>query len=545
VTTPKASNLLGRSLAINPNQPDAYNSRGNARKDLNQYDQALADYDLALALNPLFPDAWLNRGTVLRELARNAEAIVSFDKAIALNTRNFMAYNNRANTLKELRRYDEPLRDYDKALSFQPNNALILSNRGTVLAQMKRYDEALANCDKALELQPNDPIAHIMRGNVLAVMKRYDEALASNEHAIALDPRCANAYLSHAAILWSLGRHDTALANCDRAIAAKPDDYDAKFTKACLKIVLGHWQEGWELLYGEKSKRVAPRVARSLWLGTENLEAKVIVLHADQGLGDTIQCCRYVPMLEALGAKVIIEAPATLCLLLSTVSATASVIVRGHSLPPFDFHCPLSSLPLAFKTTTLTVPAKIPYLTTDPHKQKQSRDQLGVKTKPRVGLVWSSSGQMTTISKAGIYRTIEDCCRNIPLSLFQRVINPAFQYFSLQKETLHTDKATLDARNDIITCNNIIDNFADTAALVSEIDLIISVDTSVAHLAGALGKPVWILFPYSHYNLVALPGQEHSPWYPTARIFRQPKPDDWESVIDRVIDELKKLSLPA
>jgi tetratricopeptide (TPR) repeat protein len=243
-------------------------------------------------------------------------------------------------------------------------------------------------------------MAYAARGVVLGRMKRYDEALASCEKAAALDPLCADAYIPLTSLLWELGRYQDALATCDQAIAHLPDNPRARSRKGQIKIMLGEWEEGWKL-YEAQPSPAQRHSGRPKWLGRENLDGATILLHADQGLGDTIQFCRYVPMIEALGAKIIVEVPPTLRGLFSTMSATARVIIQGDPLPPFDFQCPFTSLPRAFRTTTATVPAKIPYLAAEPHKLKKWRERLGIKNRARVGLVWSSSGELGKESKAG------------------------------------------------------------------------------------------------------------------------------------------------
>jgi tetratricopeptide (TPR) repeat protein len=489
--------LTGRSLAINPSQPDAYYNRGNALNDLKRYAEAVADYDRALALHRAFPEAWNNRGSALKELNRYDDALASYGEAIAHEPAFVGAYNNRATVLTELGRGAEALRDYDKALALQPNVAFLHYNRGHVLGELKRYDDALASFQQAIALKPDYAEAHVSRGGVLHAMTRYDEALASCDQAIVLKPDYAEAHEGRGGVLHAMKLYDEALASCDQAIVLKPDYAEAHHHKACLQILLGQWDGAWESYEwrwkkkgqtnGVRQFRFDGRPVRHfqqpLWLGEENPTERTILLHAEQGLGDTILFCRYVPMVEALGAKVVVEVPAVLFGLISTVSRSAHVVLEGSSLPSFDFHCPLMSLPFAFKTTLNTVPANVPYLAVEPHKQKEWRERLGPKTRPRVGLVWSGSGQSLNVK------------RDVPFAEFQRIIRPGLDYSVLQKGIRPEDKELLARRREITIYENALDNFADTAALAAEMDLIISIDTSVAHLAGALGKPIWLLLP--------------------------------------------------
>jgi tetratricopeptide (TPR) repeat protein len=535
--------LLHRSLSINPRQPNAYNTRGNSLRVTGRFDDALASYDAALALDQGFAEAWYNRAVTLLELAQPAEALASYNKAITLNPQYARAYNNRGNIFKDWHLYEKALLDYDKALALGLEDAFVYENRADVLAGMKRYDEALASCAKASELNPADAAVIARSALILAMMKRYDDALASSERAIALDPRCAEAGLAESWVLWQLNRFGDAIAAIDRALARNPDDCHAlRRNKGWMKILLGDWEEGWKLYDSWLSSSIGLRDCKK-WSGDDTLTGKTVLLESDQGFGDAIQFCRYVPMVEALGAKVIIQVPAALYHLIATVSATARVILRSDPPQTFDYYCPLSSLPFAFRTTVTTVPAQTPYLGVDPSKRKQWRDRLAPRTRPRVGLVWSCGGRgrVAQRSKGGRWKEVLDSQRNIPFSVFQGFVTPGYDYYVLQKDISPEDRNALSGRPDITAYDNTLDSFADTAALASEMDIIISVDTATAHLAGALAKPVWILFPHSHGNLLALLGREHSPWYPTARIFRQTQPDDWESVICRVKTELETL----
>jgi tetratricopeptide (TPR) repeat protein len=293
--------LIERSLAMNPYQPMAHNSRANALKELERYEEALEDYDRAVTLDPRFADAWSNRGLVLKELGRHQDALTSFDKAIALQPGFALAFNNRANTLKELQRYDEALANYDRALALDKRFGGAWSNRGLVLSKLNRHAEALASCDKAVALQPEEAYVHNNRGEVLAEMNRPREALASCERAIAVNPVHAELHLGPRDIL---GSYNHSLARYDRT--AVFDLAQSYFAIAFIKLRLGEWNEGWEL-YEWRWRTRGIRSSRRkfecpLWLGKENLAGKTILLHAEQGFGDAMLFGPYVPIVEALGA---------------------------------------------------------------------------------------------------------------------------------------------------------------------------------------------------------------------------------------------------
>jgi hypothetical protein len=344
-------------------------------------------------------------------------------------------------------------------------------------------------------------VAYFNRGNVLERLKRYDEALASLNQAIALDPGYVAAY-------WN---------------------------KSLLKLLLGDYEEGWKLYEWRWKRDGAGSSARNfpqpLWLGQASLAGKTALLHADMALGDSIQFCRYAPLVEALGATVLLEVDRPLVALFSTLKDSIRVIARGDPLPVFDYHCPLMSLPLALKTTVSTIPANIPYLRADPVKREKWRNLLGVNTRPRIGLVWSGAQRKEDVHN-----------RSVAPDMLLPLLGMDMEFHCLQKELRPSDRELL-AKNPVVkTHENDLHDFSDTAALVEEMNLVISVDTSVAHLAGALGKPVWILLPFvSSYLWMA--ERKDSPWYLTARLFRQPRTDDWTSVIAKVVAELKMLSI--
>ena len=557
--------LIGLSLEIRPQQPIALNNRGNALKELKRYSEALENYELAIAFSPDYAEAYSNRGNVLVRLDRFAEALASYDRAIALNPHFAPAYNNRADALYGLKRFAEALASCDRAIALNPRlapaysnrgNALnglkrcaealascdraialnpgfapAYNNRGNALNELKRFDEALASFDKAIGLSPDYAEAHCNRANTLSILLRLDDALASYDKAIALNPDLVMAYNNRGNLLVKLKRPDDALASYDKAIALNPDLVEALWNKALFKLLIGDYAEGWALYEWRWKRDEAAELPRDfpqpLWRGQESLTGKTVLLHAEQGLGDSIQFCRYVPMVEALGARVVLEIQPPLLGLMSTLKGSARVISQGDILPGFDCYCPLMSLPLAFKTIVSTIPAQAPYLAVDPGKQEQWKKCLGAKTRPRVGLVWS-----------GTPGHKNDRNRSIPLDRLSPLLGLDFEFHCLQKEVRPPDRDSLERRHQKIrTYESDLNDFSDTAALIMEMDLVVSVDTSVAHLAGALGQRVWVLLPFPPDFRWLMDG-ELSPWYPSARLFRQEKVGDWEGVIEQVVAAL-------
>jgi tetratricopeptide (TPR) repeat protein len=561
-----AVDLIGRAIEQNERNPNYFLSRANALQELKRFDEAVASYDKTLALKADSAEAFNNRGAALKELKRFGEALASFDKAVALQPDDAEAFNNRGIALQELRRFDEALASYDRALALEPDHVDAVNNRGVVLAALRRYDEALASYDRALALKPDyaNPFngrgvalmalrrfeealasydralalkpdyadAFSNRGNVLRVLKRFDEAVASYDKAVALKPEHAEAFNNRGVALQELRRFDEALASYQHAQALNPDYAEAHWNEGLLRLLTGDFDRGWiksewRWRFGSlaSSKR---SFAQPLWRGDEPVEGKTILLHSEQGLGDTIQFCRYAPLVAARGARVILQVDEPLRQIVSGVAGVSLCISKAEAPPDFDLHCPLLSLPLAFATRLESIPSATPYLGVPAHTTDWEA-RLGPKHRPRIGLVWS-----------GNPRHENDFNRSIRLDAMSRLFDVAATFVSLQKDVRADDEAVLGARSDLLDLGRSLDSFSDTAALISRLDLVISVDTSVAHLAGALGRPVWMLLPYRP-DWRWLLDREDCPWYPTARLFRQTDSREWQSVVERVHDALHRM----
>jgi tetratricopeptide (TPR) repeat protein/ADP-heptose:LPS heptosyltransferase len=512
-----------RAIALKPDYAQAYLNRGNALKELKRMEEALASYDRAIALKPDYADAYYNRGVALKELKRVEEALASYDRAIALKPDYSDAYSNCGNALQELKRVEEALASYDRAIALKPDYADAYYNRGNALQELKRVEEALASYDRAIAIKPDYFDAYYNRGNALQELKRVEEALASYDRAIALKPDYAQAYLNRGVALKELKRMEEALASYDRAIALKPDYAEAYWNKSLALLVAGEFAQGWEL-YEWRWKRetfTSPKrnFSQPLWLGTEDIVGKTLLLHAEQGLGDTIQFCRYAKLVKALGARVILEVPKALLGLLSGLEGVDELIEKGKALPAFDCHCPLLSLPLAFKTDLTNIPSPKPYLAASSQKTAEWAQRLGAKSKPRVGLVWSGS----TAHK-------NDPNRSLTLQQLLPHLPGCCEYVSLQKEVREVDVQVLEGSG-IGHYEQHIKDFVDTAALCQLMDLVISVDTSVAHLAGALGKTTWVLLPYAP-DWRWLLDRDDSPWYESVKLYRQDASREWLSVLE-------------
>jgi hypothetical protein len=310
----------------------------------------------------------------------------------------------------------------------------------------------------------------------------------------------------------------------------RPDFAEAHWNEALLSLLTGDFSRGWakyECRWKKEPLVLSKRnFSQPLWLGADAIDGKTILLHSEQGFGDTIQFCRYVPLVAARGARIILEVQRPLQELMTNLASAAQVISKGDPLPDFDLQCPLLSLPLAFGTRLETIPSAMPYLQTSVQALKDWQARLGPKVRPRIGVAWSGNPTHKN-----------DQNRSISLRSLLPLLDIEATFVSLQKDIRHDDAAVLKEHSDILQFGDALKNFSDTAALISQLDLVISVDTSVAHLAGALAKPVWVLLPFIP-DWRWLLDRDESPWYPTVRLFRQEDTRAWDSVIVRVHADL-------
>jgi tetratricopeptide (TPR) repeat protein len=535
----------GRAIAINPNHAEAYYNRGVLLQQLARFDSALESYNRAIAINPRYAEAYYNRGIVQQALEQPEAALASFDRAI-LNRPDYAdAFCNRGTTLRTLERFEEALASYDRAIEIKADSAEAHSNRGVALDGLGRFDEALVSCDKAIALNPNHAEAYTNRAVVLAELGRFEDALADHDQAIALDPERAEAHSNRGVLFYQLLQLDAAVACYNRAIAIKADYAQAYENRGYALLLSGNLEAGWaDYEWRRKNARHARSASGNhvapLWLGKEDISGKTILIHGEQGMGDRIQFCRYVKWLADRGAEVILEVEPPLRILFESLEGVSCLMERGATLPDFDFQTPLLSLPLAFNTTLSTIPAPVPYLRSTAEKIARWQARLGEKRRPRIGPVWSGGFKSLGSLSAR---------RNIPLSKFAPLKHPQFEFYSLQKgREAEAELAVLTSSGwdgpMIADFAAELHDFSDTAALIEQLDLVISVDTSTAHLAGAIGKPVWVL-NRSDTCWRWLLDRIDSPWYPSARIYRQERAGEWDSVIERVRRDLAGFRIAA
>jgi tetratricopeptide (TPR) repeat protein len=533
----EAEALYAQVLQLEPSHFDALHLSGITaaqRRDLQRARELLGQ---AIAAHPQHAVAYVNRGAVLQDLRLWQEALADYDSALARQQGQpgeADLHNHRGNVLKELRRYPEALQSYDRAIALAPERANFHNNRGITLRVAGSYPEALAAFDRALALDPAYAQAFNNRANTLNNLGRRAEALQSYEQAIALQPDVATFHTNRGNILQELQQPEAALQSYRQATRLDPTDAHARWSLSLGLLQLGQFDEGWPA-YESRWERPQYRERRNAhflrprWSGGAELQGQTVLIHAEQGLGDTLQFCRYAIEVARRGGKVLLEVQPPLRGLLQELLDVVQVLSPGDPLPLFDLQCPLLSLPLAFGTRLDSIPAPVPYLRASPAKIARWQGALGSRTRPRVGLAWSGSSSHQHDSK-----------RSIALAEFLRLLPADVQPVSLQKEVREADRQALQGRADMFHFGEALADFSDTAALCELVDVVVCVDTSVAHLAGALGKPVWLLLPVNP-DWRWLLDRTDSPWYPSARLFRQTVAGEWGDVLGDVRRALGEL----
>jgi tetratricopeptide (TPR) repeat protein len=520
---------IARAIRQDP-KPAYLLSLAAALQKQGRREEALKALDKAVQLKPDDAELWRNLGCVLIDLDRKDEAVLSFQHVLKLSPRHWDAADKSGCLLHQLDRFEEALEQFNLCDELQPNRALTLRMRALTLRRLKRLDESLVDAQRAHQLDPADVDTCNNLGDVLLALGRDEEALEWFDKALELRPDFASAAINKALALTQLHRFDEAFAVYDHLKRSGANTAMSDFNFSLLQLLTGDFEAGWA---GREARWKAlspeyPKFPQPMWLGQESIEGKTILVCSDEGQGDCIQFARYVPMMVERGARVILAVAKGLVPLLSTMPGVSQCFSGGS--PAFDMHCPTCSLPLAFGTRLDSIPSAISYLPAPSEdRQRAWEDRLGSRDKLRVGLVWSGNANHGN-----------DRNRSLPLQTLSRILDLDACFVSLQKDPRASDQAFLREHPAIVDLTEHLTDFAETAALVSCLDLVITVDTSVAHLAGALGRTTWVLLPHTP-DFRWLLDRDDSPWYPTMRLFRQDEARDYGIVVDRVRRELLAL----
>jgi tetratricopeptide (TPR) repeat protein len=558
-----AAEYIGRAIAINPNVPDFHSNLALAYCESGEPEKAVAACERALALQPNHAGAHNQLGTALKQLGRVEDSIGCYQRAINAQPDFAVAVGNLADSYRRLGRHAEADACYERVLSLQPDDPAALCARAEGCLSKGDIDVASVLFRKVAEKFPNDWIGHNGLGVALARQGKIDEAAALYEKAISLAPEHAGpwnnlgyARVRQGKIEEGISAYQKALAirpdyadaynnlgngylekldlekslqSYEAALFIEPDHADAHWNRALLHLLKGDFARGW--LEYEWRWLKFPQFRRHFrqpkWDGFD-ISGKTILVHAEQGFGDTIQFARLMPLVAQRGATVNLECPRELSGLMQHLPGVARTITRGDPIPPFDVHCPLMSLPRALAFSNDSIVSQAPYLQVDENLCQRWAKRLEVyRDSFNVGVVW-----------AGSRIHPRDAHRSMNFNLFAPLSElNGVKLFSLQKSD-HSASGVSNS-NSLVDFTEELHDFSDTAALLLNLDLVIGVDTAVVHLAGALGRPVWTLLPYSpdwRWQLA----RTDSPWYPTMRLFRQSSPGDWIMVFNQAAAELSR-----
>lgn len=488
---------------------------------------------LLIDATTVFPDdasLHMHLGAAHLLMGRPAEALPPLDRALALDPDDAVALNIRACVLGSLHRHGESVACCDRAIRLKPDYVAAWVNRGNALVELDQHEQALQSFESALAIEPASIGAINNCANALKALGRHEEALQRYDDALASQPAFAEAAFNRSVTLAEMGRIREALKGYVQTLRIQPDHLLARYNASLCRLLLGDFRGAWldhdswiarAARDGKQRHFTQPR-----WQGKrEAVDGKTILLHADEGLGDTLQFARYAYELSAMGARVVLEVQRPLQRVLRALAPACKVVPRGARLPKFDLHCPLMGLPTVCRTDLATIPARGPYIVSDPRLESRWRkrlDTLRSGTRPRIGIVWSGNPAHAN-----------DTNRSIPLGELASLFRFDADWISLQKEVRDTDATVLGSHGSIRHFGRYIHDFADTAAIIAQTDLVLTVDTSVAHLAGAMGRPVWILLPKLP-DWRWLLDRSDSPWYPSARLFRQRHRGNWTGVVRSV-----------
>ena len=533
----EAESAYRQVLNAKPDHVEALHLFGVLRFQQGRNDEALKLIGEALRAQPRYAEAHYNHGNILAQLGQYQEAVASYDKALAVMPASAEAHHNRGSALVALMRYEEAVASYDRAIALRHDYVDALDSRGSALRHLDRLEEALASHERALAISPRNACAHNNRGNALRLLKRHAEALQSYDRALACEPDFVDAVLNRGHALCELLRFDEALASYAKAQILRPDFAAAHLSEANCLLTIGDFERGWDKLEWrwetEDRKPFKRAFPQPLWLGREEISGRTILLHSEAGFGDTIHFCRYAGLLSDRGANVILEVQPPLKPLLMGLRGVQAVLARGERLPQFDYHCPMMSLPCAFGTRIDTIPSAAAYLRAPADRVEQWRARLPQSGGLRVGLAWASSAG-SRWGGGNRWLAFQK------LAALLSVDSVTFVSLHRARDLPADDAAALASSARILDFGREQPDFVDTAAIISSLDLVISVDSALGHLAGALGIPVWLMLPFLPEWRWLL-ARRDSPWYPSARLFRQPQLGDWDSVVVEVAQDVARM----
>jgi Tfp pilus assembly protein PilF len=534
---PDAIIAFKRALAIKPDYAKAYYGLGVVFKACGDDENAITAFNNALSIDPDYTEVLNDLGILLKNNGALDEAAHCFTRALAVKPDYPIALNNLGLTKSSLGKTKEAEELYRRAIALQPDYPDALNNLGIILYNQGSIEESVALYKKAIALQPGHADAMNNLGITILHRGLFAESIVLFRKALAAQPDHSEALNNLGGAMKNAGNLTEAIATYEQALRLKDEDPDYHTNRSMALLAAGRFDEGWrEYEWRWKTSRFADVTrlngAKPLWQG-EKAHGRTLLIRAEQGFGDTLQFCRYAPLAAARGMRVVLEVQPALVKLMGSLPGVERTIAQGQSLPDFDLYCPMMSLPAVFNTRLETIPADVPYLWASAESVDVWRNRLenGNSNMLKVGLVWAGSSRSESPDLIAADRR-----RSIPADILAPLMTVSgIRFFNVQKAGPPAPKG-FGLTDHMDECRD----FADTAALITNLDLIISVDTAVAHLAGALGKSTWVLSRFDSCWRW-LQAREDSPWYPSMRLFRQQSPGDWEGVIVNVRNELQKM----
>jgi len=547
-----AGTLLRAATRLEPGSSDAHGQLAMLLLAAGRRAEALERLEHCLVLDPSSADMFANQGIVLAEMSGAQESLYCFDRSLRLRADHVEVHFNRGNSLARLQRDAEALAAFDAVLCLQPCHLSAMQAKATILQLRSRYELALTTLSQALIVNPQDASVLNDRGLVLRALQQPGAAISSYLAAVDVRPDFPQIWSSLGLVYLETMHTTAAVTAYDKALVLQPHHAESRVGRAIGSLRLGDYAAAWPdyeyRLQLRTPKPIVPdvTVARR-WTGREPVAHKRLLLRAEQGLGDSLQMSRYVVQLAALGAQVILEVPIPLHRLLGCLPGVRQLVAPGATLPPHDYVCPLMSLPFAFGTTLQTIPfGQEPYLCAPSEDVERWSLRLVAAARGerrlRVGLVWNGGFR---IDQPELWE--ENSRRNISLDIFARYLDvDGVDFFSLQKgdpveSELRIRGGALWRHGRLYNHSDDLHDFADTAGLIANLDLVVSVDTSTAHLAAAMGKPTWILNRYDTCWRWLL-DRDDSPWYGSVRLYRQAADREWGPVLERVASDLVDLN---
>jgi tetratricopeptide (TPR) repeat protein len=562
----EADELMARALSVNPRSSDAESNHGLVLLKLHRTEEAMKRFKGAVRHDPKSLAAIANYAIGLIAAGQLDDALQWLDRHIAMHPKSVELHYVRADALRAMKRFAEAATAFERviqsdskrvdaivglaacrlasgdaaeaslllqhALAIDPAKVDALELQADMLAAAHNWEDALALAEKASTASPESVALHLKRSQMLGRLERYEDALSAAERALEIHPGHAEALFHRGIALEALFDFEGALEAYQAILASDPGHAAAHWNEAYCQLMLGRLSEGfrnYEWRWKTPFLNKKPRFTEPLWLGDADIAGKRLLLHSEQGFGDTFQFLRYVKQVDALGADVLLEVPPAVVPLIASLFGADRVFATDSALPTFEFQCPLPSLPLALGTGDKSVPNETPYLFADPFIVDQWRERLGKATGMRIGVVWS-----------GNPGHVNDANRSIPLNQFLDAFPSGVQLIALQKEFRATDELLLKRKSALTVVADQLNSFADTAAIIELCDLVVSIDTGVAHLAAAMNKPTWILADMvSDWRWQR--DRVDSPWYPSVKLYRQTTRQRWSPVLMQVRDDIKAL----